>query len=189
MSTTSFDFPATAGTPPATTISELQLKTFKLLGKHRISPEVYHSVSLVTCAGMNAAEKFQLGLVKCLTAHPRPKFLSLTITDSESASLTLEKRLLAFFQDDGDELLLGKDGPEQIPITLDLHDLPQEVTGIVCGVASRLTEAMRGQIGRELFNMSYLSTAKAGHVIVYEDELQDVIDALKGATQNGGSEH
>jgi cellobiose dehydrogenase (acceptor) len=31
-----------------------------------------------------------------------------------------------------------------------------------------------------MFNLSYLSTAKAGHVIVYEHELEDAMAAFRG---------
>jgi len=48
---------------------------------------------------------------------------------------------------------------------------------------------MRGRIGREMFNMSYLSTARAGHVILYAEEVDDALDALRGAQQNGFTEH
>jgi cellobiose dehydrogenase (acceptor) len=184
------------GTPPPTSISELQSKTFKLLARNKISPFVDPSIELVTCAGLkdstpSASEthftegKLQLGLTRVLTSFPPPKFFSATLTDAESTSLTMEKRLLDHFPDGGDDLLLGTQGPEQMAITLDLKDLPLEITGIVCGVSSRLTDGMRGRIGREMFNMSYLSTSRAGHVIVYEDELEEVMDALRGAQANG----
>ncbi|KAF2212086.1 hypothetical protein CERZMDRAFT_97999 [Cercospora zeae-maydis SCOH1-5] len=181
-------------TPPPTTISDLQTRTFKILARNNITPSVDPTIELITCAGLkdstphfsetNFTEgKLQLGIAKCLTAaHPPPKFFSVTLTDNESASLTLEKRLLQYFAEDGEDILLGTQSPEQIPITLDLTDLPRESTGIVCGVSSRLTEGMRGRIRpTEMFNMSYLSTSRAGHVIVYEDELSDVMEALRGA--------
>lgn len=199
-STSSFDFSPIAGTPPASSVSELQTRTFQTLKKNRVVPNVDRSIELVTCAGMkdtNASSlaanftegKLQLGLVKCLTSRPPPRFFSLTLTNSESASVTLDKSLLPLFHQDGEDLLLGKDGPEQVAITLDLSGLPSESTGIVCGVASKLIDGMKGRVGREMFNMSYLSTAKAGHVIVYEDELDDAIEALHGAQQNGVGSH
>lgn len=114
-----------------------------------------------------------------------PRFFSLTLTAADSASLTLEKRLLSLFPDGGEDILLGKDGPEQVPITLDLRELPLESTGIVCGVASRLVDGMRGRFGggsggSARFEMSYLSTARAGHVVVFEDELEDAMESLQG---------
>ena len=195
-SASSFDFPIMPGTPPPTSVTELQARTFKLLKQRKISPLVDDCLELVTCAGIKESTastsaanftqgKLQHGLIKCLTSLERPKFLSLTLTHSESASLTIEKRLLVHFDNAGEDLLLGKDGPEQIAISLDLKDLPNECTGIVCGVASRLVDGMKGRIGTEVFNMSYLSTAKAGHVIVYEDELEDAMDALQGIRENG----
>ncbi len=194
-STSSFDFPSLAGTPPPATVPELQTKTFKLLTRHGITPLADPLIELVTCAAVKASTvstsasnfsegKLQLGLTRCLTPTPPPKFLSITLTDSESASLTLEKSLTSHFCNDGEDLLLGKDGPEQVAITLDLTDLPLESTGIVCGVASRLSDGMRGRIG-EVFNMSYLSTARAGHVIVYADELEVVMGAFRGGEMNG----
>ncbi|KAK5119900.1 hypothetical protein LTR85_007226 [Meristemomyces frigidus] len=199
-STSSFDFSPISGTPPASSISELQVRTFQSLKKHGVAPILDKTIELITCAGIkdtNASSlaanftegKLQLGLVKCLTSRPPPRFFSLTLTNTESASVTLDKSLLHLFHHDGEDLLLGKDGPEQVPITLDLSNLPPESTGIVCGVASKLIEGMQGRIGREMFNMSYLSTAKAGHVIVYEDELDDAIEALHGAQQNGVGTH
>jgi cellobiose dehydrogenase (acceptor) len=195
------DFPLTATTPPPTTVPELQSRTFKLLKRNSIRPIIDEDIKfeLVTCSGVKdttartsasnfSAGKIQLGLARCLTTVPPPSFLSVTLTDSESASITLEKRLITHFYNNGEELLLGHDGPEQVPITFDLKDLPLESTGIVCGVASRLTDGMKGRIG-DVFNMSYLSTAKAGHVIVYRDELEEAMEALKGVEQNGIGEH
>jgi len=197
-SSSSLDYLASPGTPPPSNVSELHAKTFKTLKKNAISPRAV-DVELVTCAAVKSTNasaqaadpegKVQLGLSKCLTAFPSPSFLSLTLTDTESASLTLDKELLQHFAHEGDDLLLGKDGPEQVAITLDLQDLPQESTGIVCGVASRLIDGMRGRMGGELFNLSYLSTARAGHVIVYQDEYEDAMASLRGAEQNGINGH
>lgn len=78
-----------------------------------------------------------------------------------------------------------------VPIMFDLRDLPDESTGIVCGVAGRLMERMyKGcGLGGGGFNMSYLSTAKTGNVIVLEDEVEDALDALReleGLAEEGG---
>jgi len=195
-SISSFDFPSMPSTPPPTTVNELQACTFKKLKEHKVVPIVDDSIELITCAGIKDSTvssfaanftqgKLQNGFMKALTSRERPRFLSLTLTDTESASLTFEKRLLDHFPDGGEDILLGKDGPEQIAITLDLKSFPLESTGIVCGVASRLLDGMKGRIGVDLFNVSYLSTAKAGHVVVYEDELEDVMTALHGVLLNG----
>jgi len=207
-------YPPTPMTPPPASVSELQQRTFKLLQTHKITPQIVDpTIQLVTCAGIkdntpsssyhhrastthqtSTQALLQHGLLKCLTASEPPRFLSLTLTASDSASLTLEKRLLSQFPAGGEDVLLGKDGPEQVPITLDLRALPLESTGIVCGVASRLVDGMRGRFGGGSngasagggFEMSYLSTARAGHVVVFEDELEDAIEILQGLGEGGG---
>ncbi|KAK0891487.1 hypothetical protein LTR02_013993 [Friedmanniomyces endolithicus] len=186
----SFDFLASPITPPPSTVSELQVKTFKTLVRNNVSPTVDPELYLVTCATNKSstaslqAAALTLGLLKCLTTSPLPRFFSLTLTDADSASVTLGQTLLPLFPNEGEDILLGKDGPEQVAITLDLQTLPQESTGIVCGVAGRLIDGMKGRLGRELFNMSYLSTAKAGYVIVYRDELEDAMAALRGGEKD-----
>lgn len=189
-SASSFDFPRLPGTPPPSTVSELQERTSKLFKRHDISPTIDDSIELVTCAGIkdytygNYLGKFirgkmTHGLIKCLTLPSPPRFLTLTLTARDSASLTLERRLLDLFPDKGEDIVLGADGPSQVPITLDLKGLPLESTGIVCGLSSRLIDGMQGRVSEEVFNMSYLSTARAGHVIVFENELADAVKALQ----------
>ena len=66
---------------------------------------------------------------------------------------------------------------------LDLRELPMESTGIVCGVAGRLVGATSAQLEIPV-EMSYLSTARAGTVMVGEGELERALSALRGA-ENG----
>lgn len=88
----------------------------------------------------------------------------------------MEKMLLNQFPGAGKNILL-QDDRTHMAIVLDLRDLPDGSTGIVCGVAGRLIERMTDQ-GLP-FNMSYLSTAKAGNVIVQQDEVEDALEALR----------
>lgn len=186
------------GTPPPVTISELQTRTFATLKRRNIHPSVDSSLRLVQCAGRRdsangmhqsrnrnsntsaADDALHLGLVKCLISPPCPKFLSLTLTDTEPASLLLDHTLLPNF---GHDILLGSKDDYLIPIMLDLRDLPMESTGIVCGVAGRLVGGTYTQLETAV-EMSYLSTARAGTVMVGEDELDRALRALSGA-QNG----
>ncbi|KAI1512144.1 ACT domain containing protein [Pyrenophora tritici-repentis] len=179
-------------TPPPTTISELQTRTFSTLKRRNIVPTVDSSIRLVQCAGRrdnhsrnnsttSADDALHLGLVKCLITQPYPKFLSLTLTDTESAALLFDHTLLPHFVQD---TLLGSRDEFLTPITLDLRDLPMESTGIVCGVAGRLVGETTGQL-KEPVEMSYLSTARAGTVMVAEEELERALDALRGASANG----
>lgn len=106
-----------------------------------------------------------------------------------------------------ESILLGSNQDVLVPITLDLRDLPMESTGIVCGIAGRLVGrtssraasregrghlddiASSGQPADTLqdfqrtsgaVEMSYLSTARAGTVMVAEVELERALAALKG---------
>ncbi|KAF1833972.1 hypothetical protein BDW02DRAFT_598584 [Decorospora gaudefroyi] len=186
-------------TPPPTTISELQTRTFATLKRRNIVPTVDASIRLVQCAGrrdssMNqsrnrnsmttaADDALHLGLVKCLITQPYPKFLSLTLTDTESAALLFDHTLLPHFAQD---TLLGSRDEFLSPITLDLRDLPVESTGIVCGVAGRLVGGTTRQLD-DAVEMSYLSTARAGTVMVAEEELERALGALKGAGAENGN--
>lgn len=119
------------------------------------------------------------------------KFLSLTLTNSEPISVLLEHRLLSRL---GGSLLGAKSEEDGlIPITLDLRDLPMESTGIVCGVAGRLAQAgsevdeldwspqsarTNGNEGG-IVDISFLSTARAGTVIVKASQLELAVEALE----------
>ncbi|EXJ94021.1 hypothetical protein A1O1_02414 [Capronia coronata CBS 617.96] len=131
------------------------------------------------------------------------KFLSLTITSGEPISVLLEHRLLDRL---GGSLLGAKSEDDAlVPITLDLRELPLEATGIVCGVAGRLAQGKmddgsEGGLGgrsspkmsdkspgtgrtvdispEESIEISFLSTARAGTVIVRESQLEKALDAL-----------
>lgn len=177
--------------PPPTTISELQARTFALLKRRNIYPQVETSLRLVQCASrrddpnsLSANDTaLQLGLVKCLIHHPR--FLSLTLTEAEPASILREKRLLSHFG--SHNVLLGSREDYLIPIMLDLAPVPLEATGIICGVAGKLVGGPTGRI-LDQFNieMSYLSAARAGTVMVEEKDLGLAMDALR-IGENGAS--
>lgn len=133
-------------------------------------------------------DRLHLGLVRALISQPN--FLSLTLTDTEPPSLLLEQRLIPLFStatsgtsrtssSSDDTVLLGSKSETLIPIILDLRDLPLESTGIVCGVASRLVGGTKMGL-LDAVEMSYLSTARAGTVMVAEEELGRALGALSG---------
>lgn len=177
-----FDVPKTPTTPPPATIPELLTKTFNTLRKNNIVPQVDRSMLVQNCAGHRKDVTTQSLLVHyitcCLISSPPPRFLALTLTDTDPISLTLEKSLLEHFPNKGANILLSAD-ELVVPIMLDLRGLPEESTGIVCGVAGRLIASMGGKLGGG-FNMSYLSTFRAGNVIVREDEVDEAMEALRG---------
>lgn len=187
-STSTFDLQP-PGTPPPATVAEWQTKTFATLRKNSIEPHVDSTLELKTCAGYRSdshdvQDKLTLGIVKSLLSGPR--FLSITLTEMDTVSLTLEKGLLDQFGCGGKDILLQDDHTHKA-IVLDLRDLPDESAGIVCGVAGRLLERMAALPGPP-FNMSYLSTAKAGNVIVLDDEVEDALEALRAIEEENLAE-
>ena len=113
------------------------------------------------------------------------------MTQDEPASLVLERASVGNFGD----VLLGSKDEFLVPITLDLGELPFEATGIVCGVAGRLCGGISGggdddegpaeeTDGNNKIEMSYLSTTRAGTVMVNEADLERAIGLLR---VNGGS--
>lgn len=78
------------------------------------------------------------------------------------------------------DILLGSKEDVLIPIVLDLRGLPVDSTGIVCGVAGRLVGNTKGGLtdNMEAVEMSYLSTARAGTVMVAEDDIDRAVAAL-----------
>ncbi|KAJ9408581.1 hypothetical protein DTO045G8_3529 [Paecilomyces variotii] len=144
-------------TPPPSSLSELQHRTFAYLRKHNIVPRVDESLRLVQCAAHHrwSSDTSSFALLRpALTTAllvDKPRFLSLTSTTADpAASLLLEKRLLPRFSidpvpevepNDENSLLLGSKEDILVPIMLDLRDLPLEATGIVCGLAGRLAAA------------------------------------------------
>ncbi|KAF2153387.1 hypothetical protein K461DRAFT_286118 [Myriangium duriaei CBS 260.36] len=179
---------STPGTPPPATIDEWQTKTFATLKRNNIIPVLDTTLTLVSAGGHRSDRATQARLTYYITVSllsvPPPRFLSLTLTDTDSMSITLDRQLLSLFPNNGADILLFSD-EITTPIVLDLRNLPDESAGIVCGVAGRLLDRMcesdrkMGRSDSLGFNMSYLSTAKAGNVIVRVDEVDEALEALK----------
>ncbi|KAF8860348.1 hypothetical protein BDZ45DRAFT_318805 [Acephala macrosclerotiorum] len=187
-------------TPPPSNVAELQVRTFSQLKKKNVVPWVEPGLHLVQCSGKenlvgdpyangygnghvherswldNIDPKLYVGLVSALAQQPR--FLSLTLAQEDAPSLLIDKSLLWLF---GNSIAGDTEG-DLVPIFLDLVDLPLESTGIVCGVAGRLVDEMRlsnayGQEGQGS-ELSYLSTARAGAVILSSEGSARALEAL-----------
>ncbi|KAK5072423.1 hypothetical protein LTS08_008090 [Lithohypha guttulata] len=109
-------------------------------------------------------------------------FLSVTLSN-EPISILMEDRLLPHF---GSTLLASKSQEDVlVPITLDLRSLGWQATGIVGGVAGRLTQrTVSHELGEvsddtDAIEISFLSSAKAGSVIVHATQLERALKALK----------
>lgn len=182
-------------TPPPTNVAELQARTFETLKKRSVVPYIIPDLQLIQCSGRERSTmasssysqfrpsltrthtwngqrvqpswldtidtKLYTGLVSALVSPPR--FLSITLAQDDAPSLLLDKNLLPIF---GDSLVGDTEG-NLVPIFLDLKGLPFEATGIVSGVAGRLVQEMQIQESAEL---SYLSTARAGAVILSAEQ-------------------
>lgn len=199
----SHDPPAT---PPPSSIAELQMRTFAHLKKRKVVPFIEDGLRLVQCSGkrrddewaggrpgsngtssngngsdggypmsswLNTIDsKLYTGLIVALANTPR--FLSVTLTLEDAPSLLIDKNLLAMF---GDSITGDAEG-DLVPIFLDLAGLPEGSTGIVCGVAGKLVGVLSsgGEVGTEL---SYLSTARAGAVILSGEKAARGLEVLK----------
>lgn len=195
-------------TPLPSNVAELQTRTFDLLKKRSVVPHVDSGLELVQCSGRETSQlspevfnprppssrhihgpgsagganghrqpawvdnvdtKLYTCIISALVSQPR--FMSLTLAQDDPPSLLLDRKLLPLF---GDSLVGDTEG-RLIPIFLDLVTLPFEATGIVCGVAGRLVQDMEMASTSEL---SYLSTARAGAVILSEEQSIRALDIL-----------
>lgn len=186
---------------PATApnLLELQTRAFDLLKKRNVSPRIEDDLELVQCSGREISPavteiydrrssvsrangtgqrtwvdhvdtKLYTCIISALVSQPR--FISITLAQDDPPSLLLDKTLLPIF---GDSLVGDTEG-RHVPIFLDLGSLPPEVTGIVCGVAGKLVQDMEMTESSEL---SYLSTARAGAVILPDEQAKRALEVLQ----------
>ncbi|MDA4132362.1 MAG: ACT domain-containing protein [Thaumarchaeota archaeon] len=190
---------APPSTPPPSTVAELQVRTFELLKKRSVSPYIDPCLHLIQCSGHETPTfggeyshrpsqsrthtgnghgkswidsvdtKLYTSLVAALVSQPR--FLSITLAQDDPPSLLIDKSLFGMF---GDSLIGDTEG-DLVPILLDLENLPFEATGIVSGVAGKLVEQM-GMV--DSVELSYLSTARAGAVILSLDKSKKAMEIL-----------
>ncbi|RSM14511.1 hypothetical protein CDV31_005400 [Fusarium ambrosium] len=182
-------------TPPheglPSNVSEMQKNTFGLLKKRHVTPHIEEGLVLVQCSGREAsqlasfnhqrpsisrhttgngrrpswADNVDTKLYTCIISAlvSQPRFMSVTLAQDDPPSLLLDKNLLDVF---GDSLVGDTEGC-LIPIFLNLESLSLEATGIVCGVAGILVQDPQIAESSEL---SYLSTAQAGAVILSDEQ-------------------
>jgi hypothetical protein len=177
-------------TPPPSDVAGLQSRAFSQLKKGRMNPFTEPSLHLVQCSGKKMTyeddslqfpipidtidSKLYIGLISALAQQPR--FLSVTLSSVDAPSLLIDKYLLGLF---GDSIAGGTE-TDLVPIFFDLHDLPLESSGIVCGVPSKLVDEMRrhDRAANPDWELTYLSTARAGAVILSAEALAMALDVL-----------
>ncbi|KAF4469273.1 hypothetical protein FALBO_3821 [Fusarium albosuccineum] len=193
--------PPAAQEAPPSNVAELQKRTFGLLKKRNVAPHIEEGLELVQCSGREAsqlpssfnhqrpsisrhatgngrrpswADNVDTKLYTCIISAlvSQPRFMSVTLAQDDPPSLLLDKNLLDIF---GDSLVGDTEGC-LIPIFLDLGSLSLEATGIVCGVAGILVQD--SQIA-ESSELSYLSTARAGAVILSDEQSVRAMGILK----------
>lgn len=147
----------------------IDVHTKLLLTGARTSPR---TAAAAASSALHASSTMYLAIVETLI-NP-PDYFSVTVVDggAEVSFIINEETVSAFPSD----LLLGSPTDFVIPITFDLSSLPEDSTGIVAGVASRLLKKSPG----ELMQMSYLSTAKTGVVMIPAEDLNTAKEALRG---------
>ncbi|KAK0626735.1 ACT domain-containing protein [Immersiella caudata] len=194
-------------TPPPSSVGELQVRTFEQLKKRNVTPYVEDGLRLIHCSGRESSSitgysgrpsfsrtptgngarakswvdtvdtKLYTSVVSALVSQPR--FLSITLAQEDPPSLLLDKELLNVFGDS----LVGPTEGTLVPIFLDLDNLPFEATGIVSGVAGKLVQDVQMMESAEL---SYLSTARAGAVILSEEQSIKALAVLKSSLVKEG---
>lgn len=191
-------------TPPARDIPELQIRTFTKLKQHNIEPNVDRSLRLINCASSREASDADMSdlkddLLRILLATNLTKsvsstndvstsFLAFTLTSNEPPSLLLEERLMPRLVSASSLLASRSEEDILTPIILDLRNLGWNATGIVGGVAGQLSQhALFHELSEEatedvnFVEVSFLSSAKAGSIIVQAERLDRCLKAL----QNG----
>ncbi|WXC62489.1 hypothetical protein SNK03_008332 [Fusarium graminearum] len=181
-------------------VAELQTRIFGTLKKRNVAPNLEEALELVQCSGRETsqlanfthqrpsisrhatgngrrpswADNVDTKLYTCIISAlvSQPRFMSVTLAQDDPPSLLLDKNLLDIFGDS----LVGDTDAYLIPIFLDLKSLPLEATGIVCGVAGILVQDPQIAASSEL---SYLSTAQAGAVILSEEQAVRAMSILK----------
>ncbi len=189
-------------TPTPSNVRDLQGRVFELLKKRSVVPYIDDDLILVQCSGGKNSSydgyshrphmgrsntggngsqrkgswvdtvdsRLYTSLITALVSQPR--FLSVTLAQDDEPSLLLDKSLLGIFGDS----LVGPTEGNLVPIFLDLVNLPFEATGIVSGVAGKLVQDMDMQESSEL---SYLSTARAGAVILPSEQSVKALEILR----------
>ena len=102
-------------------------------------------------------------------------------------TLELKKAICERHTQDFGTAIAGDTEGDLVPIFLDLGDLPLESTGIVYGVAGKLVDEMRKwdeEMGSA--ELTFLSTARAGAVILGCEGSVLALDALQPLLERGG---
>lgn len=157
---------------------------------YKIQPFVDQNTRLLLTGARSSSstdEAVELAIVRTLVKHP--KYFSVSMTSGQISFLVDYETSQEF----PEHALLGSTTDFVIPITLDLRKLPEDITGVVSGVASQLLDHSfayneindnnditnnNDNTQNNRINISYLSTAKSGVVMVSEDNINVAFEAF-----------
>lgn len=166
-----FTFSESVNSYVSTFESPLPFQYTSMFDTYNTHPHVDRFERLLLTGARMSDPSITLAIIKTLVKHP--KYFSVSITGGELSFLVDYETSREF----PENALLGSTTDFVIPVTLDLRGLPEDITGIVSGVASKLLEQDEKTENANI-NMSYLSTAKSGVVLIGEDNLKTAIDAF-----------
>lgn len=166
------------------TSSEIEKNAFKAFENAGIKPMI-NTKSKMLLTGARTGETLYAitKTAEIIAADILPEYFSITRTSASEVSLILpsssKKRSIMGFSS---KRIIGSTKDVIIPITIDLYKLPLDLTGIVAGVASRITNGIKFTNYKDnyLFEMIYLSMARSAIIMIPKDNLVAVSDILSG---------
>lgn len=164
--------------PLSPNLESLDKKAFEHFNSKGVEPVIESETDLIITGArphrhsVHLHSALYLNIIQTIISPP--KYFSLSVTSRSEISFIIDSTVTCRFPQ---ELQLGYRTDFLIPIQFDLSKLPEDSTGIVAGVASRLLNWP--STSKTILQMSYLSTAKSGIVMIAKEDLQLAIDALK----------
>lgn len=167
--------------PVEASVNELELNTLKLFKQANIQPKIIRKVKLLLTGARPGDVKYSiLKAAECVALEIIPDYFAITRTSLNEISLILpgsaRKRAAMGFDY---KRIIGSALDFIIPITVDLSKLPLDSTGIVAGLASRIISSTNEEEQSGPFEMNYLSMARAGIIMIPEENLSFVAQVLK----------
>ncbi|CCE83653.1 Piso0_004238 [Millerozyma farinosa CBS 7064] len=166
------------------TSSEIEKNAFKAFENAGIKPMI-NTKSKMLLTGARTGETLYAitKTAEIIAADLLPEYFSITRTSASEVSLILpsssKKRSIMGFSS---RRIIGSTKDVIIPITIDLYKLPLDLTGIVAGVASRITNGIKFTNYKDnySFEMIYLSMARSAIIMIPKDNLVAVSHILSG---------
>lgn len=167
--------------PQNKSASNLESCVFKQFKHANIKPEINERINLLlTGARSGEVTNTILKTAKNISSNNIPDYFCITRTSINEVSLLLPKssgkRSLMGFNSRN---IVGSIQDIIIPITIDLHKLPLDSTGIVAGVASKIVGGVNTSSNSiDSVEMNYLSMAMSAIIMIPKENLALVSNIL-----------